>query len=89
MIDCICGEKIPEQKLRRHVKDIHEMDAYKAFMTSHFRNPDPKIPDSWECTNCRHSKNKETILISEDTCIEHIKDKHFDEAIKEFADAVK
>jgi len=89
VIDCICGKKIPAEELRKHVRENHEMDAYKAFITNHFKNPDPKIPDSWECTKCRHLKNKETILISEETGIEHIKDEHFDEAIKEFADSVK
>lgn len=87
--DCICGEKIPTQKLHKHVEDNHEMGAYKAFMTGHFKNPDPKVPDSWECTKCRHLKNKEIVLISEDICIEHIKAEHLDEAINEFADSIK
>ena len=89
MIDCICGEKIPKQKLSRHVKEKHEMDAFKAFMTTHFKNPDLKVPDSWECMKCRHSKNKETVLISEDTCIEHIKDDHSNEAINEFKESLR
>jgi len=89
VIDCICGEKIPAEKLRKHVKENHEMDVYKAFMTNHFKNTDPKVSDSWECTKCRHLKNKEIVFLSEDTCIEHIKDEHFDEAINEFADSMK
>jgi hypothetical protein len=48
-----------------------------------------ETPDSWECTKCRHSKNKETSFLSEDSCFEHIKEDHFDAAIKEFADGLK
>ena len=65
------------------------MDAFKAYMITHFKNPDPKVLDSWECMKCRHSKNKETVLVSEDTCIEHIKDEHFNEAIKEFEGSLR
>lgn len=46
LIDCICDEKIPEQKLRQHVKENHEMDAIQSFIKAHFINPDPKEPDS-------------------------------------------
>lgn len=64
------------------------MDAFKAFLSTHFKNPDPKVPDSWECTKCRHSKNKEIEFISEDTCIEHIKYVHPNEAIRELAESL-
>jgi hypothetical protein len=89
VIDCICGEKISEQKLREHVKEHHEINAIKAFMTVHFKNRDLIVPDSWECTKCRRLKNKETMFISENAGIEHIKDEHFNEAVKEFVDSLK
>lgn len=89
MIDCICGEKIPTQILRKHVKENHETNVIKMFMSAHFKNPDLNVPDSWECMKCRHSKNKETVLVSEETCIEHIRDEHFNEAVKEFEGSLK
>jgi len=89
VIDCICGETLSEQKLRRHIKEQHEMNAIKAFMTTHFKNTDNIVPNSWECMKGRHLKNKETVMISEETCIKHIKDEHFNEAIKEFKDSLK
>lgn len=89
MIDCICDEKIPEQKLRQHVKENHEMDAIRSFIKAHFINPDPIEPDSWECMKCRHSKNKETILVSENTGVDHIKNEHLNDAIKEFESSLK
>lgn len=89
MIDCICDEKIAEQKLRQHVKESHEMDAIQSFVKAHFINPDPNVPDSWECMKCKHSKNKETILVSENTGVEHIKNEHLGDAIKEFESSLK
>jgi hypothetical protein len=89
VIDCICGEKISQQKLRKHIEEHHEMNAIKAFMTAHFRNTDHIVPDSWECKKCRHLKNKEIMFISESTGIDHVKDEHINEAIKEFEDSLK
>ena len=89
MIVCICDEKTSEENLYKHVKEDHEMDAFKAFMTTHFKNPDPRVPDSWECMKCKHSKKMETDLISEESCMEHIKNAHFNEAVNEFADSLK
>lgn len=88
MLDCTCGEKIPDHKLRKHLKEDHQTQVIKAFMTTHFKNR-ARVPDSWECMKCRHSKNKETDFISEESCIQHIKDEHLNEAVDEFADGLK
>lgn len=38
---------------------------------------------------CKHARNKETILVSENTGVEHIKSEHLDDAIKEFESSLK
>ena len=64
-------------------------EAFSGFLKTHFKNPDPKVTTSWECTKCRRNLNKEIIFVTEDSTFQHIEDMHLNEAINEFVRTLK